>query len=131
MVYEAGPTGYGLARRARAVGIELAVCAPGKTDVRRRIGSRPTSATRFAWPACYGRRADAGHDPVGGAWSAAGSGPLCEDIRLDLMRARDRIGKFLLRREIYWEGPGRRGRAAPLVAGLGAVCRSRLPGDAG
>jgi hypothetical protein len=32
MVYEAGPTGYGLARRARAEGIELDVCAPGKTE---------------------------------------------------------------------------------------------------
>ena len=32
MVYEAGPTGYGLARRALAEGIELAVCAPGKTE---------------------------------------------------------------------------------------------------
>jgi hypothetical protein len=29
-----------------------------------------------------------------------------EDIRTDLMRARHRIGKFLLRREIYWEGRG-------------------------
>jgi transposase len=29
-----------------------------------------------------------------------------EDIRVDLMRARHRIGGFLLRREIYWEGPG-------------------------
>jgi hypothetical protein len=29
-----------------------------------------------------------------------------EDIRVDLMRARHRIAKFLLRREIYWEGPG-------------------------
>jgi transposase len=29
-----------------------------------------------------------------------------EDIRQDLMRARHRIGKFLLRREIYWEGTG-------------------------
>lgn len=28
-VYEAGPTGYGLARRARAAGIDMAVCAPG------------------------------------------------------------------------------------------------------
>ena len=28
-----------------------------------------------------------------------------EDIRADLMRARHRIGKFLLRREIYYEGP--------------------------
>ena len=32
MVYEAGPTGYGLARRALAEGIELSVCAPGRTD---------------------------------------------------------------------------------------------------
>jgi len=32
MVYEAGPTGYGLARRALAEGIELCVCAPGRTD---------------------------------------------------------------------------------------------------
>jgi transposase len=29
-----------------------------------------------------------------------------EDIRIDLMRARHRLGNFLLRREIYWEGPG-------------------------
>jgi transposase len=32
MVYEAGPTGYGLARRARADGLELGVCAPSKTE---------------------------------------------------------------------------------------------------
>src|SRR5262249_44885419 len=32
MVYEAGPTGYGLARRALAEGIELGVCAPSKTE---------------------------------------------------------------------------------------------------
>jgi transposase len=32
MVYEAGPTGYGLARRARAEGIEMYVCAPTRTD---------------------------------------------------------------------------------------------------
>ena len=32
MVYEAGPTGYGLARRARAEGLELSVCAPSKTE---------------------------------------------------------------------------------------------------
>jgi transposase len=29
-----------------------------------------------------------------------------EDIRADLVRARHRIGNFLLRREIYWEGTG-------------------------
>ena len=43
MVYEAGPTGYGLARRARAEGIEVAVSAPGKTD-------RPPSGGRsYFW----------------------------------------------------------------------------------
>lgn len=32
MVYEAGPTGYALARRAGAEGIEIVVCAPNRTD---------------------------------------------------------------------------------------------------
>ena len=32
MVYEAGPTGYGLARGARADGIEMVVFAPGCAD---------------------------------------------------------------------------------------------------
>jgi transposase len=30
-VYEAGPTGFGLARAAERAGIEVVVCAPGKT----------------------------------------------------------------------------------------------------
>ena len=33
-VYEAGPTGYGLVRRARAEGIEMAVCSPGNIERR-------------------------------------------------------------------------------------------------
>src|ERR1039457_3377614 len=45
-VYEAGPTGYGLARRARADGIEIAVCAPGRTD--RRPGDRVKTDKRDA-----------------------------------------------------------------------------------
>ena len=50
----------------------------------------------------------------------------------DLMRARNRIGKFLLRREIYWEGRGEAWSGqASLVADLGAVRRPRLAGDAG
>jgi hypothetical protein len=55
MVYEAGPTGYGLARRARAEGLELGVCAPRRPSVRRRIASRLTSATRSASPGCWPR----------------------------------------------------------------------------
>ena len=52
-VYEAGPTGYGLVRRARAEGIEMAVCSPGNIERRPMIGSRPTSATRSAWRGCW------------------------------------------------------------------------------
>jgi predicted peroxiredoxin len=33
-VYEAGPTGYGLVRRARAEGIEMAVCSPAARNAR-------------------------------------------------------------------------------------------------
>ena len=46
MVYEAGPTGYGLARRARSRGIEMAVCAPGRTE--RRPGDRIKTDKRDA-----------------------------------------------------------------------------------
>jgi transposase len=107
MVYEAGPTGYGLARRARADGIELMVCAPGRTG---RAGSDrfktdKRDAIRLA------RRLAAGeltavvvpsleHEQLRDVVRCR------EDIRADLMRARHRLGKFLLRREIYYEGPG-------------------------
>ena len=52
LCYEAGPTGYGLVRRARAEGIEMAVCSPGNIERGRGIASRPTSATRSAWRGC-------------------------------------------------------------------------------
>jgi hypothetical protein len=39
-VYEAGPTGYRLVRRAHAEGIEMAVCSPGISNVARAIGPR-------------------------------------------------------------------------------------------
>ena len=50
MVYEAGPTGYGLARRARAEGIEIDVCAPTRTDrdPTDRIKTDKRNATRLA-----------------------------------------------------------------------------------
>ena len=107
MVYEAGPTGYGLARRARAEGIELDVCAPGKTErpPADRVKTDKRDAIRLARLLAAGEltlvtipsvQREQLRDLV-----------RCrEDIRVDLMRARNRIGKFLLRREIYWEGRG-------------------------
>jgi transposase len=45
-VYEARPTGYGLVRRARAEGIEMAVCSPG--NIERRAGDRIKTDKRDA-----------------------------------------------------------------------------------
>ena len=106
MVYEAGPTGYGLARRARAVGIEMAVCAPGRSDraPSDRIKTDKRDAIRLA------RRLAAGELTIVSVPSIEHEQlrdlVRCrEDIRADLMRARHRLGKFLLRHEIYYEGP--------------------------
>src|SRR5919198_5577386 len=45
-VDEAGPTGYGLVRRARAEGIEMVVCSPG--NIERRPGNRIKTDKRDA-----------------------------------------------------------------------------------
>ena len=45
-VYEAGPTGFGLARAARAAGIEVMVCSPGA--IPRQPGDRVKTDTRDA-----------------------------------------------------------------------------------
>ena len=107
MVYEAGPTGYGLARRARAEAIEVSVCAPGKTErpPADRVKTDKRDAIRLA------RLLAAGEltlvtIPTVEREQLRDLVRCREDIRLDLMRARHRIGKFLLRREIYWEGRG-------------------------
>jgi transposase len=106
MVYEAGPTGYGLARRARAEGIELEVCAPGKTErpASDRVKTDKRDAIRMA------RLLAAGElvlvtIPTVEREQLRDLVRCREDIRGDLMRARHRIGKFLLRREIYYDGP--------------------------
>lgn len=107
-VYEAGPSGYGLARRAKEHGIEVAVCAPGliprrpsdriKTDARdalrlARLGAAGELAlVRVPTPAEEQLR-----DLVRGR----------EDVRIDLMRTRHRISKFLLRRGLGYPGPGK------------------------
>jgi transposase len=108
MVYEAGPTGYGLARRARAWGIEIEVCAPARTD--RDPGDRVKTDKRDAIR--LARRLAAGeltlvtvpsveHEQLRDLVRCR------EQIRSDLMRARHRLGKFLLRREIYYQGPAK------------------------
>ena len=108
MVYEAGPTGYGLARRAWTAGIELVVCAPSRTD--RRPGDRVKTDQRDAIR--LARLLAAGEltlvvVPTVEQEQLRDLVRCREDIRSDLMRARHRLGKFLLRREIYYEGKER------------------------
>ena len=76
-VYEAGPTGYGLVRRARAEGIEMAVCSPG--NIERRAGDRTQDRQARRDPAGAAvrrRRPETGLDPIARAGAAARPGPL-------------------------------------------------------
>ena len=104
-------------RRARPVtgsravrgreGIELGVCAPSKTErpPADRVKTDKRDAIRLARLLAAGELTLVTIPSV--EREQLRDLVRCrEDIRVDLMRARHRIGGFLLRREIYWEGPG-------------------------
>ena len=103
--YEAGPTGYGLARALSEAGIECVVAAPGKiprgatekvkTD--RRDAEhlvRLLMAGRLRPVRVPGPSEEALRDLVRAR----------EDVRQDLMRARHRLSKLLLRHEVRFDG---------------------------
>src|SRR3954470_13063386 len=107
-VYEAGPTGYGLVRRARG-GIEMAVCSPG--NIERRPGDRIKTDKRDAIR--LARVFAAGDLRL--VWIPSEEQEQLrdlvrcrEDLRADLMRARLRLAALVLRRERYFPGPGER-----------------------
>ncbi len=98
-VYEAGPTGFGLAREASVRGIDVRVVAPGsipkgsgdrvKTDRRdaiRLVRLLAAGELRFVFVPSI--EDEAFRDLI----------RCIEDVRGDLMRARHRLSKFLLRR---------------------------------
>lgn len=106
-VYEAGPTGFGLARAAIDRGIEVRVVAAGK--VPRASGDRVKTDKRDAER--LARLLAAGELRFAYVPSVADEHfrdviRAIEDCRGDLMRARHRLSKMLLRREIRWAGPG-------------------------
>lgn len=105
--YEAGPTGYGLARGLKAAEIDCLVAAPGKipraaTD---RIKTDRRDAERLVRLLAAGKLHRV---RVPGAEEEALRDLVRarEDIRMDLMRARHRLSKLLLRHEIRFDGPG-------------------------
>jgi transposase len=106
-VYEAGPTGFGLARAAREQGIDVRVAAPGsipkgsgdrvKTDRRDAVRLvRLLAAGELSFAFVPSLADECFRDLVRGI----------EDARGDLMRARHRLSKFLLRRGERYPGPG-------------------------
>ncbi len=106
-VYEAGPTGFGLARAAVDRGIDVRVVAAGK--VPRASGDRVKTDKRDAER--LARLLAAGELRFAFVPSVADEQfrdvvRAIEDCRGDLMRARHRLSKMLLRREIRWTGPG-------------------------
>jgi transposase len=106
-VYEAGPTGFGLARVASERGIDVRVVAAGK--VPRASGDRVKTDKRDAER--LARLLAAGELRFAFVPSVADEQfrdviRAIEDCRGDLMRARHRLGKLLLRRDLRWAGPG-------------------------
>jgi transposase len=105
-VYEAGPTGFGLARAGRERGIDVRVAAPG--SIPRAAGDRVKTDRRDAIRLV--RLLAAGELSFAFVPSVADEQfrdlvRAIEDVRGDLMRARHRLGKFLLRRgERYGAG---------------------------
>ncbi len=107
-VYEAGPTGFGLARTAQEHGLDVRVVAPG--SIPRGSGDRVKTDRRDAIR--LARLLAAGELSFAFVPSVADEQfrdlvRAIEDIRGDLMRARHRLGKFLLRRGERYAGPGR------------------------
>jgi transposase len=103
-VYEAGPTGFGLARAGAERGIDLRVVAPGsipkgsgdrvKTDRRDAIRLvRLLAAGELSFAFVPTVADEAFRDLI----------RCIEDLRGDLMRARHRLSKFLLRRGHRYE----------------------------
>jgi transposase len=107
-VYEAGPTGYGLARRGCDAGLEVAVCAPGMIARAgsERIKTDKRDAIKLARLHAAGQLVLV-HVPTLEHEQLRDLARCREDARQDLMRAKHRIGKFLLRREVYYPGRGR------------------------
>ena len=105
VVYEAGPTGYGLARFLTGRGVRCVVAAPSK--MHRPSGDRVKTDARDAL--LLARLLRLGEItpvtvPSLAQEAARDLVRVREDVRADLMRARHRTSKLLLRQGIVWSG---------------------------
>ena len=98
-VHEAGPCGYALQRQLQGLGLTCEVVAPSMIPVR--PGERVKTDRRDARKLAELARADLLTVVRPPSEDEEAVRDLCrgrDDARLDLMRARHRLGKFLLRR---------------------------------
>lgn len=105
VTYEAGPTGFGLSRFLMGRGTRCEVAAPSK--IRRASGDRVKTDARDA--ELLARLLMVGDIvavtvPAEAAEAARDLVRAREDCRGDLMSARHRLGKLLLRQGIVWSG---------------------------
>jgi transposase len=123
--YEAGPTGFGLYRRLTAVGIACDVVAPGLVPQRPgdRVKTDPRDARKLA-------RLHAGgllepiYVPSEELEAARDLVRAREDARIDRMRDRHRMSKFLLRHDLRLPG---KSWGVTRRAWLGGVSFERAP----
>jgi len=105
VAYEAGPTGFGLARALAARDVDCTVAAPGKIErpAQDRIKTDRRDAERLARLLMIG-----GLHPVRVPTPAEEAMRdlirAREDVRGDLMRARHRVAKLLLRHDLRFDG---------------------------
>ena len=105
VTYEAGPTGYGLARFLRSRGIGCCVAAPSKLI--RPAGNRVKTDAKDAEHLCRLLRLDEIVEVIVPDVEQEAARDLVrarEDVRGDLMRARHRLSKLLLRQGIVYAG---------------------------
>lgn len=105
VAYEAGPTGFGLARACEAATIPCLVAAPSK--IARASGERVKTDRRDALRLAKLLRLGeltAVRVPSVAEEGARDLVRAREDARSDLMRARHRLSKLLLRQGLLWEG---------------------------
>ena len=103
--YEAGPTGFGLARKLVSAGISCTVAAPSK--IIRPSGDRVKTDARDALLLARLLRMDelvAVRVPTEAEESARDLVRARDDARIELMAARHRLSKLLLRRGFVYDG---------------------------
>lgn len=108
VAYEAGPTGFALARALDAAGIECVIAAPGKIE--RPAQDRVKTDRRDAERLVRLLMVDGLHAVRVLSSEEEALRDLVrarEDVRGDLMRARHRLSKLLLRHDVRFDGSAR------------------------